>query len=258
MVLRCYEGVSGQMVNRDKSTISFSSGVLEETKLLLAGHLGVQCQGQRGVYLGIPSTVGRSKTEIFQMLLDRTRKKSKDWKRRSLSGAGKMVLIKSVLQSIPTYLMSCFAIPKQVCHKLNSVAANFFWGQKMDERRIHWKCWKRLCRATNVGGLGFRDLNRFNQALLAKQVWRLAQNDTSLLARSLKARYYPRSDIFLASKAHNPSFAWTSLLVGRKLLEEGMAWRLGDGARIRMGLDKEIIAKRRFQVVVKMLGLPLY
>ncbi|XP_057791239.1 uncharacterized protein LOC131008372 [Salvia miltiorrhiza] len=181
-ILRCYEGASGQMVNRDKSKISFNSSVLGETKLLLTDHLGVQCQGQRGSYLGIPSTVGRSKTEIFQMLLDRTRKKSKDWKRRSLSGAGKMVLIKSVLQSIPTYLMSCFAIPDQV--------------------------------------------------------WRLAQNDTSLLARSLKARYYPRSDTFLASKAHNPSFAWTSLLVRRKLLEEGMAWRLGDGARIRMGLDR--------------------
>ncbi|XP_057808453.1 uncharacterized protein LOC131022930 [Salvia miltiorrhiza] len=199
--LELYEGVSGQKVNLDKSSISFSGGVVEEVKNEMAGLLGVSHQDQQGVYLGIPSTIGRSKNEIFQMLVDRTRKKSKDWKRRFLSGAGKMVLIKA------------------------------------EERRIHWKSWKNLCKPKYEGGLGFWDLCRFNQALLAKQVWRIIQNESSLLTHSLKARYFPRTNILLAGKAHNPSFAWTSLLVGRDLLENGIAWRLGDGARIRVGKD---------------------
>ncbi|XP_057811835.1 uncharacterized protein LOC131026077 [Salvia miltiorrhiza] len=84
-ILKKYEDVSGQQVNLSKFSISFSSGVLEETRNMLAAKLGVSCQGQNGVYLGIPSVVGRSKVEIFQMLVDRTRKKAKDWKRKFLS-----------------------------------------------------------------------------------------------------------------------------------------------------------------------------
>ncbi|XP_057790949.1 uncharacterized protein LOC131008065 [Salvia miltiorrhiza] len=236
-ILGHYEGVSGQKVNLDKSAITFSGGITEDIKVELANQLGVRCETIHGSYLGIPSTVGRSKTEIFQMLVDRTRKKTKDWKRRFLSGAGKTTLIKSVLQSIPSYLMSCFALPDQICHRLNSVAARFFWGQKSEKRRIHWKSWRKLCGPKNKGGLGFRDLHLFNKAMLAKQVWRILLNDSSMLARSLKARYFPRSDILLANNAHNPSYAWRSLLVGRDLLIKGLAWRIGDGARIRIGID---------------------
>ncbi|XP_057789218.1 uncharacterized protein LOC131006089 [Salvia miltiorrhiza] len=54
---------------------------------------------------------------------------------------------------------------------------------------------------------------------------------------SLKARYFPRSDILTANQAHNPSFVWRSLLVGRDLLVKGIAWRVGDGKRIRIGKD---------------------
>ncbi|XP_057787364.1 uncharacterized protein LOC131004671 [Salvia miltiorrhiza] len=232
-----YEHVSGQKVNLEKSSISFSSGVGVELRGELAGLLGVQYIEQGGRYLGIPSTVGRSKTEIFQMLVDRTRKKSKDWKRRFLSSVGKVVLIKAVLQAIPSYLMSCFVIPEQICQNLNGIAARFFWGQKQEERRIHWKSWKSLCVPKKEWGLGFRDLSLFNRAMLAKQVWRIIQNDSSLLARSLKARYFPRTDILLASRAHNPSYIWTSLLAGRDLLNEGVAWKIGDGSRIRIGHD---------------------
>ncbi|XP_057811731.1 uncharacterized protein LOC131025968 [Salvia miltiorrhiza] len=73
--------------------------------------------------------------------------------------------------------------------------------------------------------------------MLAKQEWRLLTNDTSLLARSLKARYFPRNDLLLARNAHNPSFAWKSILVGRDLLGAGLAWKLGNRDRIRIGLD---------------------
>ncbi|XP_057791329.1 uncharacterized protein LOC131008471 [Salvia miltiorrhiza] len=76
--------------------------------------------------------------------------------------------------------------------------------------------------------------------MLAKQVWRLLINHTSLLACSLKAKYYLRSDILLASSAHYPSFAWKSLLVGKDLIMDGITWKLGDSSRIRVGVDKWI------------------
>jgi hypothetical protein len=55
---------------------------------------------------------------------------------------------------------------------------------------------KKLLMPKWLGGLGFRDLHLFNQALLARQTWRLIQFLDSLCAILLKAKYYPRGNIF--------------------------------------------------------------
>lgn len=55
------------------------------------------------------------------------------------------------------------------------------------------------------GGLGFRDLECFNKALLAKQCWRLIQNLDSLAVRMLKVKYYPNGSIVDAKLGSRPS-----------------------------------------------------
>lgn len=56
------------------------------------------------------------------------------------------------------------------------------------------------------GGLGFRDFSSFNQALVAKQDWRLIQNPDSLVAKMLKAKYYKQTDFLKARIGSNPSY----------------------------------------------------
>lgn len=53
-----------------------------------------------------------------------------------------------------------------------------------------------MCLPKYKGGLGFKDLNYFNLALLTKQGWHIVHNDQSLLHRAYKARYFPNSSLF--------------------------------------------------------------
>ena len=70
---------------------------------------------------------------------------------------------------------------------------------------MHWVKWSKLCRPKNEGGMGFRELQKFNDALLAKQVWRLASED-SLFFRFFEANFFPHGSIFDA-KEKNGSYA---------------------------------------------------
>ena len=84
-----------------------------------------------------------------------------------------MTLIKSTLNSIPIYFISFFRIPKKVVHKLITIQRRFLRGGDMDNHKIAWVSWETVCLSKEKGGLGIRDLTKFNQALLGKWKWDL-------------------------------------------------------------------------------------
>ena len=90
-----------------------------------------------------------------------------------------------------------------------------------DERKIHWQRWEKLTRSKKDGGMGFRDLRAFNLAMLAKQGWRLLHDDSSLVYRCLKARYFPRTHFFYAKESPNCSFVWRSIVAALPILKVG-------------------------------------
>lgn len=133
--------------------------------------------------MGLPALISRSKTETFESLKAKIQSKILGWKERLLSHAGKEVLIKAVAFAIH---MSCFRLPATFCHSINSLTANFWWRQRDQEKRIHWIAWNKMCKPKLQEGLGYRDLEKFNMALLTKQGWRIISNPNSLMERVLK------------------------------------------------------------------------
>jgi hypothetical protein len=71
---------------------------------------------------------------------------------------------------------------------------------------MHWKKWSELTLPKAYGGMGFRDIKKFNLSMLVKQGWRLMTNPTSLCARVLKGRYFSNDDFITDSKKKNSSY----------------------------------------------------
>ncbi|XP_057451835.1 uncharacterized protein LOC130743612 [Lotus japonicus] len=227
VILASYEQASGQVINLDKSMLSCSRNVPENRFHELKQLLNVKAVECYDKYLGLPTIIGKSKTQIFSFVKDRVWKKLKGWKEKSLSRAGREVLVKAVDQSIPSYVMSCFLLPDGI-----------WWGGDVTKRGMHWLSWKSLCKSKDRGGIGFRDFKKFNMALVAKNRWRLLNCPDSLLGKVFKAVYYPRDTIFTAKKGCRPSYAWSSVLRSGQALRKGGMWRVGDGKTIRAWQDK--------------------
>jgi hypothetical protein len=206
-ILERYEEASGQKLNKDKTSIIFSRNTSQEKRdeiSRLSGLCATQCYEK---YLGLPTMVGRSWYNSFKSIKDRVWDRLNDWKVKFLSQAGKEILIKAVVQAIPTYCMSAFLLPNTLCKELNGFMQRFWWGHKENTSKIHWMSWERMGTAKERGGLGFRDLTTFNKALLAKQVWRILKNPESLVARIMKAKYFPHTSIMETAIGNRPSQA---------------------------------------------------
>ena len=106
--------------------------------------LGGAAIAQYEKYLGLPSFVGRVKKQSFSFLWERIWHKIQGWKEKLLSQAGCEVLIKAVLQAIPTFTMGCFKIPKSLCKDIEAMIRKFWWEYKGDSRKIHWVAWNNL------------------------------------------------------------------------------------------------------------------
>ncbi|KAA3456989.1 reverse transcriptase [Gossypium australe] len=231
-ILRRYESALGQKINLDKLQIFFSSNVSDNSCNQLVQMLGVRHSLCMERYLGLPTMVGRRKKDAFQYICDRMRIKVQSWRARLLSQGGKEVFIRAVLQAIPTYSMSCFLLPKTLCTKLESIMSRFWWQKSSTRKGMHWCNWVSLSLLKTYGGMGFKDIGKFNIVLLAKQGWRLVTNLDSLLGRIYKAKYYPHTSFWNATLGNNSSYAWKSIYAARKVLEDGIGWRVGSGSQI--------------------------
>ena len=154
--------------------------------------------------------------------------------------------------------MSCFQLPQGLCDYLKGMMRGFWWGQKHQEAKIAWVDWKQMCYLKSRGGLGFRNLQAFNLAMLAKQAWRILTNPSSLIARVLKARYFPTDDILSATLGSSPSYSWRSIFNSLGVIRKGTRWRVGNGKQIHIWDDKWLPTPSTHKVISPPINLPIY
>ncbi|KAF5454906.1 hypothetical protein F2P56_024537 [Juglans regia] len=185
VLLKQYEDASGQQINKEKTSMVFSRNVSEDKQKEIMDLWGSTQGHQYERYLGLPPMVGKSKNHAFADIKHKVWLKLQSWKESMFSQGGREILIKAIALAIPSYTMSCFKLPSKLCTDLEKLMARFGWGQKQEERKVHWVNWTKVCDSKYYGGLGFKELGNFNMASLAKQGCRLLQDKESLFIKSI-------------------------------------------------------------------------
>ena len=182
----------------------------------------------------MPTYVGTSMNGAFNYLKDRVWKKVQGWMEQCLPAGGKKVLIKAIAQAVPTYSISCFKLPRGLCKHIDGVLRVFLWGSKEGKQRTCWVAWGDMSKPKCMGGLGFRNIELFNLALLARQVWRLLQDPEALSARVLKAVYFPTGDLLDADLGASPSRVGQAVVDDVHVVHQGLIRQIGSGESTRI------------------------
>ena len=80
--------------------------------------------------------------------------------------------------------------------------------------------------------MGFRDLHKFNNTTLAKQVWRLIHQKETLLFKAFSVKYFPNGCVLDAPIHPKYSYAWKSILQAHDVINKGAIWRVRNGELI--------------------------
>ncbi|GKU85336.1 hypothetical protein SLEP1_g16 [Rubroshorea leprosula] len=188
-ILRSFELVSGLKVNFYKSALYGIN--MDETELeTFARKLNCVVGSIPFKYLGVLVGADQKKVSTWTPTVDYLRKKLSSWRCNNLSFGGRIVLLNSILSSIPVYYFSCYKAPKKVTNLITSIQRNFLWGGGgEDKRKIAWVSWEKICREREEGGLGVRKVELFNRVLLGKWRWRLLKEEDSLWRKVLAEKY---------------------------------------------------------------------
>lgn len=236
-ILHDYEQASGQKINVLKSSISFASKTPPEIRSRVKQILGIDKEGGVGKYMGLPEHFGRRKKDLFSSIVDRMHQKSISWSTQFLSTACKAVILQSVLSAVPSFSMTCFLLPISLCKHIQSVLTRFLWDTKAGERKICWVSWEDLTLPKSLGGLGFRDIQAFNQALLAKIDWRLITAPHCMFSRIILGKYCHKTSFQKKAPSSCISHGWRGILKGRDLLLQHLGKAIENGESTHLWSD---------------------
>jgi hypothetical protein len=150
LVLSVFEKLSGLKINFHKSELFYFGEPRDRTGECV--HLFGCKEGEFPFrYLGIPMSPTRLSNKDWRVVEERLQKKLSSWKGKMLSPGGRLVLINSILSSLPMFMMSLFRIPKGVLEKLDYYRSRLFWQCDEHKKKYRLAKWSILHKPKSVG-----------------------------------------------------------------------------------------------------------
>lgn len=231
-----FRNVSGLEVNMNKST-TFFGNVKSSTQAHISEVMPFNVGTLPVRYLGVPLLSTRLYQKDCLSLIDKVKKRVMDWKNKSLSFAGRLQLIASVLSSLQVLWSSVFILPKAVSDDIERIIRGFLWCQGEYKRGKAKVRWNEVCKPKKQGGLGFKDLYTWNVALMAKHVWNVASDKQSVWVRWIKAVKLKDRNFWDYKIPDSACWSWRIILKCRDVLRDYIVFRLGNGNKTSAWYD---------------------
>lgn len=136
-VLDTFCAASGQLISKEKTGIMFSANTPVGIHRTIDARFGFREVNDLRRYLGVPLSGKSPKNNIFRFLIDKVRAKLSHWKCIQLSFAGRVTLVKVVIEALRTYSLISSKVPKDYFNKIHWLQHNFIWGNNGEDNKMH-------------------------------------------------------------------------------------------------------------------------
>jgi ribonuclease HI len=190
--LDAYAAASGSEISQAKSNI-YGWNITPNEMLGITRVLGMEghTNWEAFKYLGIPIFKTAPRTSHWNHLVEKLKNKFSSWGANWLNLAGKAVLIKSVVSSIPIYQSSLLLAPATVIQRIEAFQRRFLWeGGRQARRKLHLISWEKTSKPFLEGGLNFKKTRVQNLALGAKLLWKMVTGKPSWSKLALWRKYF--------------------------------------------------------------------
>ncbi|XP_026417322.1 uncharacterized protein LOC113312800 [Papaver somniferum] len=172
LLLEEYQKASGQEINFAKRKC-FVGGTSITRKNQLTADCGMTLAGFPDKYLGVMLIPGLIRSNHVWVCVEMLQENLAGWKGKMLSFQERLVLVKLVLCSIPIFNMSVYKLPKKVLEESEKIIRNFLWSGNPAVRKTVTLKWEKPCSPLAEGGLGIKQLEVINKAMLMKLCWKI-------------------------------------------------------------------------------------
>ena len=179
--LDIYANMTGQLPNPKKSEIFFPKWLNHRVVTRISSSLGFKVGKTLFKYLGISISPKKLHVSYFQDLVNGVSNRVKAWTWHHISPTGKIILINSVIMSLPLRYLAAFSIPKTIFDNISKVIRGFLWSKDSNRNGLSLIGLNRATMSKTKGGLAIRDLNLAKLALMSKNVFNYLNNNSNTI-----------------------------------------------------------------------------
>ncbi|XP_074278239.1 uncharacterized protein LOC141601833 [Silene latifolia] len=215
-----FSKTSGLKVSASKSNAYFN-GVNEELKCDFLSVSGFKEGKLPFRYLGMPIQTTRLKKKDCECLVDKICNRIHSYGARKFSYTGRLTLVQHVLNSLHSYWASLFVLPKGVIQRIEATCRNFLWDGSAEYRRSPLVARDTICRPKQKGGLGLKNQELWNIAMVGRLVDWIATKKESLWVQWVNENYLKGSSWQEYTATSNSSWVWRRICKVKQVIVNG-------------------------------------
>eukprot|EP00253_Pinus_taeda_P008935 PITA_08935 len=249
-IARRFKSLLDQYMDYSRGTVNFLKScvygwnITNQTTHNIANIFGVtyKMKWDHFSYLGMPVSLGPLKAETWNEIIDKVKRKVQQWGTHWLNPAGRLILLKSGISSLPLYRFTLYQAPAIFHHKLEVALRDFLWqGGKKEKNRFNLVNWKNVIQSQDRGGLGIRAPKILNLAFRIKMTWRLTTGPTAWWKQVMESKYLSSSRQRLLEDSipnRDSSKIWQLCKKAAQILKQHTSKIPGGGDNINFSTDK--------------------